>query len=207
MTLRFVKTSVLVSEDGLDFSKETAVETEETRSARLARESAANKPLYQQLAEQKQKKQEEYDANTKLMFSAPKALDDEEYHFLESLHDAQEQAERFQKQEEEKALEAFRAARKVESSDNSATGKSTHAAVVLRVEQSSKPSLSLGTKITAIKGRFKFTILSIYSPYISFSDQLPQRSERFPTVTPKKRMTQRNRRSTQRYLKAPQMQR
>lgn len=115
MTLRFVKTSVLVSEDGLEFSKETAIESEDARQARLARENAANKPLYQQLAEQKQKKQDEIDANTKLLFSAPKGLDEEEYHFLESLQHAKETAEQLQNEEIEKQLEQFRSARKAES--------------------------------------------------------------------------------------------
>lgn len=115
MTLRFVKTSVLTSEDGLDFSKEEALETEEARQARLARENASNKPLYQQLAEQQAKKQEEYDANTKLMFAPPKGLDMEEYNFLESINETRERTERQRKEEETKALEEFRAARKVES--------------------------------------------------------------------------------------------
>jgi hypothetical protein len=43
-------------------------DTEETRLARLRAAQVEAKPLFEQLAEQKQKKQEEYDAVTKLIF-------------------------------------------------------------------------------------------------------------------------------------------
>ncbi|RYG96864.1 hypothetical protein EON65_53770 [archaeon] len=38
MTLRFVKTSVLSSTDGIDFSNEVAVESEEAKMARITAE-------------------------------------------------------------------------------------------------------------------------------------------------------------------------
>lgn len=158
MTLRFVKTSVLVSEDGLDFSKETAVESEEARAARLARESAANKPLYQQLADIKQRKQDEYDANTKLLFSAPKALDEDEYYFLESLKDSQASAERLNKEEEEKALEQFRIARKLQKEDGIVS--QSQPKVVLKADKSNSSSLSLGSSsVSTVRGkRLNFTV-------------------------------------------------
>lgn len=68
MALHFVSTTVLSSEDGIGFSKEVALETEEARKARIDAEKAANRPLFMQLAEQQDKKQAEYDANTKKMF-------------------------------------------------------------------------------------------------------------------------------------------
>lgn len=147
MTLRFVKTSILVSEDGLDFSKETAVESEETRNNRLARETGAEKPLYQQLADQKQRKQDEYDANTKLLFSAPKGLDDEEFHFLESLNDAKERADKQKKAEVDQAVLEFRAARKL---DNYELHKETHATKVVVRPSGTSNSLSLGTKVATV---------------------------------------------------------
>ena len=95
MTLRFVKTSILSSEDGIDFGKEVsymiklfksflnilyivccyikvAVESEETKAAKIAAEKASAKPLYQQIAEMKERKQQEYDENTKKIFAPPK---------------------------------------------------------------------------------------------------------------------------------------
>lgn len=109
MALQFVKTSVLSSEDGIGFSKEETVESDEAKQIRLASERAAIKPLYEQLAEQKEKKQQEYDANTKLMFAPPKALDDEEYSFLQSIQETQlrKQEQRFN--EEQRAIEEFQA--------------------------------------------------------------------------------------------------
>ena len=56
------------------FLYQVALENEDTKRARLLAEQAANKPLYQQLAEKKQKEQEEYDANTKKIFAPPKVI-------------------------------------------------------------------------------------------------------------------------------------
>ncbi len=68
MALHFVSTSVLSSDNGIDFTKEVQLETEEAKRLRLANEAAARKPLYLQLAEKKELQQAEYDANTKKMF-------------------------------------------------------------------------------------------------------------------------------------------
>lgn len=56
--------------------------------ARVAAEVARNKPLYQQLAEIKEKKLEEYNENTKKIFAPPKALDAEDAQFLNDLEDS-----------------------------------------------------------------------------------------------------------------------
>lgn len=58
----------------IEFSVEKRKDTEETRLARLRAAQAEAKPLFEQLAEQKQKKQEEYDAVTKLIFGKPVAF-------------------------------------------------------------------------------------------------------------------------------------
>jgi hypothetical protein len=113
MSLRFVKTSILSSEDGLDFSKEQSVETEEQRLNRLKREQS--KPLYEQLAEQQQKKQEEYDANTRLLFAPPKSIDEEEFRFLESLEDMKKAEGNKRIEEEKLTMEILRSVKKKES--------------------------------------------------------------------------------------------
>jgi hypothetical protein len=87
MALHFVSTSVLSSDDGIAFSKETALESDEARKVRLEKERAAQKPLYQQLAEQNERKQEEYDKISKLLFGAPRGLDDEDYAFVTALEE------------------------------------------------------------------------------------------------------------------------
>jgi hypothetical protein len=70
MSLHFVSTAVLSSEDGIGFEREERRDTEEVRRAAVAARHAEAKPLYDQLEVEKAKKQEEYDAITKLIFGA-----------------------------------------------------------------------------------------------------------------------------------------
>lgn len=74
MALHFVSTSVLSSSDGIAFEKEEKKDSEEVRSANAAALAAKNKPLFEQLEAIKAKKQEEYDANTKLIFGKSAVL-------------------------------------------------------------------------------------------------------------------------------------
>jgi predicted patatin/cPLA2 family phospholipase len=110
MSLRFVKTSVLSSENGLEYSKEEAIDNDETKMARIEADRASRKTLFEQLEEQKQKKQADYDAVTKQIFAPPKALDDEEFGFLDSLANRKRAEEEQRKIKEEEQLEAFRIA-------------------------------------------------------------------------------------------------
>jgi hypothetical protein len=114
MTLRFVKTSILTSEDGIDFGTETAVENEETRAARLAAEQAQNRPLYQQLADIKTRKDEEYDENTKKMFAPPKALDEDDVRYFQELDDIKARAMDAREIREQRELNSFRAAQRID---------------------------------------------------------------------------------------------
>jgi hypothetical protein len=111
MALHFVKTSVLTSEDGIDFGKEVAVESEEARKSRQEADDASRKPLYEQLRELQDKAKEEYDANTKRLFAAPKALDEEDVMFLNDIESTRVKAMEQRAATEQSALEAFRAAR------------------------------------------------------------------------------------------------
>lgn len=55
----------------MGYNKITALESEEEKTKRLAKEQAANsKTLWEQLEERKQQKQDEYDAVTKMMNGA-----------------------------------------------------------------------------------------------------------------------------------------
>lgn len=78
MALHFVKTSVLTSTDGIDFSNEESIESDETRKAKKEAEENSRKPLFQQLADLRDKKQEEYDLNRKAIFAPPTALDEDD---------------------------------------------------------------------------------------------------------------------------------
>ena len=68
MALHFVKTAVLSSSNGIDFGTEVAVESDETRKAKLDAEAASRKPLFQQLADIRDRKQDEFDENRKKIF-------------------------------------------------------------------------------------------------------------------------------------------
>ena len=111
MALHFVKTSILTSEDGIDFGKEVAVESEEARKSRQAADDASRKPLFEQLRELKDKAKEEYDANTKKLFAPPKALDEDDISFLNDVESTRTKAMEQRAATEQSALEAFRAAR------------------------------------------------------------------------------------------------
>lgn len=114
MTLRFVKTSILSSNDGIDFGTEVAVESDEVRKTRLEAEAASNKPLYQQLADIRDRKQLEYDENTKKIFAPPKGLDEEDIEFFNEMDDAKARTEDTNKRQEQAELEAFRESRRIE---------------------------------------------------------------------------------------------
>ena len=108
MALHFVSTSVLSSNDGIEFNNEIQKESEEQRKARLKREEAAAKPLYIQLQEREAEKQAEYDANTKKLFAPPRAIDEEDEQFYSKLRDTQEKNKKKQEEEERALLSAFR---------------------------------------------------------------------------------------------------
>ena len=67
MSIQFVATTVVQESDGISFGAEEAIESEEVKRARVQAERAAQKPLYEQLAEREAKKKEEYDRNTKVI--------------------------------------------------------------------------------------------------------------------------------------------
>jgi hypothetical protein len=119
MALHFVSTSVLTSDNGIDFSNETAIETEEAKNLKLKNSGAANLPLYLQLAQQKDKKKTEYDENTKKIFAPPKALDDEDVNFFEDLNTIKSKALEERAMRENKAVEAFRDAQRKENENHS----------------------------------------------------------------------------------------
>jgi len=109
-----VKTAVLESTDGLDFDDEKRVDSEELNAFTKEAERRANsKPLWEQLQEQRDKQQAEYDANTKLIYAPPKALDDEEYEHLERVYRDKEDARARLKQAEEEEISKFASLQKI----------------------------------------------------------------------------------------------
>lgn len=108
MALHFVSTSVLTSSDGIAFEHEEKKDTLDVRNA--AKTNDTSRPLFEQLAEQNDKKQAERDAITKLIFAPPKALDDEEVEFYNDLEERQKQLKELRKATEEEELKHFRSA-------------------------------------------------------------------------------------------------
>ena len=80
MAIRFVSTSILKATSDGDFEtgEEVPIDTEETRQQKIDLEKKSNKPLFMQLAERKERQQEEYDANTKKIFAPPQGLDEDD---------------------------------------------------------------------------------------------------------------------------------
>ena len=79
MAIHFVSTTVLSSDNGIDFSKEIRIESEESKRIRAQQDKSNSKPLFQQLAERQEEKDLEREKITKLIFAPPKGLDDEEF--------------------------------------------------------------------------------------------------------------------------------
>uniref|UniRef100_A0A6V1RVK1 FAM192A/Fyv6 N-terminal domain-containing protein n=1 Tax=Heterosigma akashiwo TaxID=2829 RepID=A0A6V1RVK1_HETAK len=112
MASGFVSTAVLTSEDGVGFSKETRKETDEVKLAEKRNEHANAKPLFQQLAENQEKKQEEYDAVTKLIFSGPRKLDEEDVEHYECIEERRQEAFNKKRRLEEESVNEFAALQK-----------------------------------------------------------------------------------------------
>eukprot|EP01039_Chlorochromonas_danica_P001665 gene1670-1819_t len=172
MTLRFVATSVLSSNDGIDFSNEVAIESEEAKIARLAAERASHRPLFEQLAEQRQKKQDEYDANTKLIFAPPKALDEEDVSFLRHLENQQQESKLQQKEEEARALEEFRVATMMKESIASSSSTISSKVKLMNIEK--KPAI---TPVATVKIRAKRKVDAIENQSSSTESKVVKRVE------------------------------
>jgi hypothetical protein len=111
MSIGFVSTSVLESKDGIDFNEEKRIESEEVLAAEKRAREAANKPLWQQLAEREEEKEAKFEAVRKAIYAPPKGLDEEEFAYLAGVEQQREEKEAQSKQWEEKELEAFASAR------------------------------------------------------------------------------------------------
>eukprot|EP00635_Sarcinochrysidales_sp_CCMP3193_P010383 CAMPEP_0118896838 /NCGR_PEP_ID=MMETSP1166-20130328/4509_1 /TAXON_ID=1104430 /ORGANISM="Chrysoreinhardia sp, Strain CCMP3193" /LENGTH=188 /DNA_ID=CAMNT_0006835897 /DNA_START=11 /DNA_END=577 /DNA_ORIENTATION=+ len=107
MAIKFVKTEILSSRDGVSFSESQKIESEEvTEARRLNRDGG--KSLYAQLEEQKEKQQDHYDETTKLIFAPPRGLDDEDVAFFLS---EERRRKKTREQRDRDELDAFGAAR------------------------------------------------------------------------------------------------
>ena len=99
-------------------------ESEAARQLRLKAARDSNKPLFEQLAEQADKKQAEYDANTKLLFAPPKAIDEEEFAFLSAVEEGERRRRQAREGHDNSAVEQFREAQKAMTSTPTAAAAS-----------------------------------------------------------------------------------
>lgn len=155
MTLRFVKTSILSSNDGIDFGTEIAVESDEVRRTRIEAEAASNKPLYEQLADIRDRKKLEYDENTKKIFAPPKGLDEEDIEFFNEMDDAKARADNASKRLVDAELEAFRESRRIELLKE--PQETPHATFILAPQKKADTALKVGV---VVKGKL-FAHISI----------------------------------------------
>ena len=108
MSIQFVATGILESDDGITFNVNTALESEEEIEKRRIRELNESKPLYQQLEEQKAKKLEEEELKRKAIFAPPKGLDEDDIEYFKQLKENKEKIKGTRAANEEKLLENFR---------------------------------------------------------------------------------------------------
>mmetsp|Transcript_27895 Transcript_27895/g.36289 ORF Transcript_27895/g.36289 Transcript_27895/m.36289 type:complete len:229 (+) Transcript_27895:38-724(+) len=113
MASGFISTAILSSKDGVGYHEEERKETDEVKLAEKRQKEGSSKPLYMQLAEQQEKKQEEYDAVTKLIFSGPRKLDEEDVEHYESLAEKRQKAFELKRKQEEDSISSFTAEQKM----------------------------------------------------------------------------------------------
>ncbi len=109
MAIHFVSTSILRSEDGVEFSKEISIESEGVKAARANASSRSDKSLYDQLEERKKVKDDEYETNGKLMRSV-KGIDEEDVDFFQYLAETEAKARAATQNRDDEALQKFRVA-------------------------------------------------------------------------------------------------
>ena len=84
MSINFVSTSVLESEDGLDFGKETQKDTTELKELKIIN-SNAGKSLYDQLAAHRSEKEEEYEQKGRLLRAPQAGLEEDDIEYFGEL--------------------------------------------------------------------------------------------------------------------------
>uniref|UniRef100_A0A6U3NRZ3 FAM192A/Fyv6 N-terminal domain-containing protein n=1 Tax=Ditylum brightwellii TaxID=49249 RepID=A0A6U3NRZ3_9STRA len=156
MSLSFVSSAVLSSTDGVSHNEEKSIESKEVQNLR-SRNSAQNKPLFEQLRSLKEEEQAKYDENTKAMMGM-RTLDEEECAHLDAVERQRREQQDRVKAGVEEEVARFRAARAdrrlVESfieEDNDAENKDASApAIALKtMEAQKKPAIvSIRPKIT-----------------------------------------------------------
>ena len=107
MSIKFLSTAVLESEDGLDFGKETAKDTLEVREQKRI-SSSGGKSLYDQLVEQKADKEDEYDQKGRLLRAPSAGLEEDDIELQAKSRAAQNEIENKDRRELTKFFEKKR---------------------------------------------------------------------------------------------------
>ena len=82
MSIHFVSTSILESEDGVDFGKETASKAIAQDNRELKREGTGGSSLYDQLTAQRDAKQEDFEKNGARMRAPTSGLDQDDIDYF-----------------------------------------------------------------------------------------------------------------------------
>ncbi len=111
MSIGFVSTSILLESASSDGKfQEKRVDSEEVKLAERMAKEASQKPLWEKLKEKEDAKEEEFEAFRKAIYAPPPGLDSEDANFLEEARLKRDDALTMRREEDERALEAWKAA-------------------------------------------------------------------------------------------------
>ncbi len=111
MSIGFVSTSILLESASSDGKfEEKRVESEEVKLAERMAKEASQKPLWEQLKEKEDAKEEEFEAFRKAIYAPPPGLDAEDANFLEEARLKRDDALTMKREEDERALQAWKTA-------------------------------------------------------------------------------------------------
>ncbi len=111
MSIGFVSTSILLESANSDGQfEEKRVESEEVKMAEKMAKEASQKPLWEQLKEKEDAKEEEFETFRKAIYAPPPGLDAEDANFLEEARLKRDDAFSMKREEDERALQAWKTA-------------------------------------------------------------------------------------------------
>lgn len=112
MSIQFVSTSILESEDGVDFGKETASKASGDVDRQKEQRKNQDGSLYERLAAREDEKQQEFDKNGELLRAPTSGLDQDDVDFFNDVNMKEKSAYRDRVQEDNARVATFRKKRR-----------------------------------------------------------------------------------------------
>ena len=107
MSIHFVSTSILESEDGVDFGKETASKAIAQDNRELKRKGTGGSSLYDQLTAQRDAKQEDFEKNGARMRAPTSGLDQDDIDYFHDREMKDRDAHRIRVKEDDEEIASF----------------------------------------------------------------------------------------------------